>query len=70
MASPLQSLIDCGTTLWLDSIDPDLVAENFSLGITGATSNPIIIADLIKTGRYDGDLQSLIEQGLDDDSIA
>ena len=26
MTSPLRSLIQCGTKLWLDSIDPDLVA--------------------------------------------
>ena len=25
--SPLQTLIACGTKLWLDSIDPDLVAS-------------------------------------------
>ena len=28
MTSPLRSLIASGTKLWLDSIDPDLVAEN------------------------------------------
>ena len=41
MTSPLQSLIACGTKLWLDSIDPDLVAHSRKLGATGATSNPI-----------------------------
>jgi transaldolase len=50
MSSPLRSLIASGTKLWLDSIDPDLVERNRALGATGATSNPIIIADLIKTG--------------------
>ena len=54
--SPLQSLIATGTKLWLDSIDPDLVKRNRALGATGATSNPIIISDLIKTGRFDDDL--------------
>ncbi len=53
MPSPLQSLIACGTKLWLDSIDPDLVAANRRLGATGATCNPIIVSDLIKTGRFD-----------------
>jgi len=70
MTSPLKSLIACGTKLWLDSIDPDLVASNRALGATGATSNPIIIADLIKTGRFDHELDELIQQQLTDEEIA
>ena len=50
MPSPLESLIACGTKLWLDSIDPDLVVKNRQFGATGATSNPIIVSDLLKTG--------------------
>ena len=68
--SPLQSLIACGTKLWLDSIDPDLVRTNRALGATGATSNPIIIGDLIKTGRFDAELDGLLKEGLDDNAIA
>lgn len=68
--TPLESLVACGTKLWLDSVDPDEVSKNIAWGATGATSNPIIIADLIKTGRFDGDLSRLIGQGLDDESIA
>jgi transaldolase len=71
MASPLQSLIGTGTKVWLDSIDPDLVRINRQRGITGATSNPIIISELIKTGRFDGDLQSLlIDEELSNDVAA
>ena len=70
MTSPLRSLIASGTKLWLDSIDPDLVAENRQLGATGATSNPIIVADLIKTGRFDTRIEELVSQGLDDTTIA
>lgn len=70
MASPLQSLVAAGTKLWLDSIDPDLVVRNRALGATGATSNPIIISDLLKTGRFDKDIGGLISKGLDDTSIA
>ena len=70
MASPLKTLIASGTKLWLDSIDPDLVIENRHLGATGATSNPIIVADLIKTGRFDKDLEQLMQEGLDDEQIA
>lgn len=60
MTSPLASLIACGTKLWVDSVDPDLVASNRQWGATGATSNPIIICDLIKTGRYDELLSALL----------
>src|SRR4051812_4422894 len=70
MTSPLRSLIATGTKLWLDSIDPELVKRNRALGATGATSNPIIIADLIKTGRFDSDIKKLVDQGLPDEAIA
>lgn len=70
MTSPLQSLIRSGTKLWLDSVDPALVAKNRELGATGATSNPIIIADLLKSGRFDQDLGELIRQGQSDDAAA
>ena len=66
MSAPLKSLIESGTKLWLDSIDPDLVRSNRDLGATGATSNPIIVSNLIKTGRFDDQLQSLLESGADD----
>lgn len=66
----LQSLIATGTKVWLDSIDPDLIRSNRKLGATGATSNPIIISDLIKSGRFDESMQKLIDQGLDDEAIA
>ena len=70
MSTPLQSLIASGTKLWLDSIDPDLVRLNREQGATGATSNPIIVSDLIKTGRFDDRLAALMTQGLDDESVA
>ncbi|MBD3676060.1 MAG: transaldolase [Planctomycetaceae bacterium] len=70
MTSPLESLIATGTKLWLDSVDPDLVRSNHALGATGATSNPIIISDLIKSGRFDETISKLISQGLDDEQIA
>lgn len=59
--SPLSSLVNCGTKLWLDSVDPDLIVENLAFGATGATSNPIIISDLVKSGRYDDELPSLMQ---------
>ena len=68
--TPLESLIATGTKLWLDSIDPDLVIANRDFGATGATSNPIIVGDLIKTGRFDRQLSDLMARGLDDDATA
>ncbi len=70
MTSPLQSIIEAGTKLWLDSIDPDLVASNRKLGATGATSNPIIVSDLIKSGRFDDDIARCMRDGLDDEATA
>ena len=70
MTSPLESLVASGTKLWLDSVDPELVKENFALGATGATSNPAIIAGLIRTGRFDDQLRELAGKGLDDEAIA
>lgn len=70
MTSPLASIMEAGTKLWLDSVDPELVAANRALGATGATSNPIIISDLIKSGRYDDDLAELMSEGLSDSEVA
>ncbi len=70
MTSPLASLIESGTKLWLDSIDPELVQQNLAFGATGATSNPVIVSDLIRTGRFDQTIEELVNQGLDDDQIA
>ncbi|MFO0261540.1 MAG: transaldolase family protein [Planctomycetota bacterium] len=70
MSAALRSLIHSGTKLWLDSIDPDLVVENFRLGATGATSNPIIVADLLKSGRFDDRLRELSSTGRSDSEVA
>jgi len=68
--TPLQSLVAAGTKLWLDSVDPDEIAKNRGFGATGATSNPIIIADLLKTGRFDADVKAFLAKGLDDEAVA
>jgi transaldolase len=70
MSTPLQSLIACGTKVWLDSIDPDLVARNRALGATGATSNPIIVSDLIKTSRFDDAIRRFFAEGMNDEQTA
>ena len=70
MSQAIKSLIASGTKLYLDSIDPDLVKLNLSWGAVGATSNPIIVAGLIESGRFDGQIGKLIDQGKDDETIA
>lgn len=70
MTTPLQSLIASGTKVWLDTVDPSEVARNRGWGATGATSNPLIVADLIKAGRYDRELDRLIRDGLGDEETA
>lgn len=68
--TPLESLVQAGTKLWLDSVDPDEVQKNLKFGATGATSNPIIVSDLIQTGRFDKPLTDYVRQGLSDEEIA
>jgi transaldolase len=67
MPHPLQSIIEAGSKLWLDSVDPKGLARFRELGLTGATSNPVIIADLVKSGQFDQRLQERIEAGDHDD---
>lgn len=66
----IASLIATGTKVWLDGVDPSDLAKNLSWGATGATSNPIIISEIIAKGGFERRLAELIEQGLDDDAIA
>jgi len=70
MTSPLRSLVDAGTRLWLDSVDPDELEKNKARGASGATSNPIIIAGLVSSGRFDETLLEKMEQADDDEALA
>jgi transaldolase len=70
MSTPLQSVIASGTKVWSDGIDPEDIARGRSWGITGATSNPIIIADLIETGHFDKDISRFLSKGLSDEDLA
>ncbi len=40
------------------------------MGTVGATSNPIIVAGLIETGRFDDQIRKLIDRGMADETIA
>ncbi|MEM9414526.1 MAG: transaldolase family protein [Planctomycetota bacterium] len=70
MATGIASLIETGSKIWLDSVDPDEVVRNKAHGCTGATSNPAIIAGLINSGRFDSQIATFAGQGLDDEAIA
>jgi transaldolase len=70
MPNSIESLLATGTKLWLDSIDPDLIRLNRATGATGATSNPIIVADLLATGRFDQAIERMMRDGLDDTTVA
>jgi transaldolase len=67
---PLESLRACGSKIWLDSVDPEAIAQQLPWGITGATSNPLIVAELIQTGRFDTALESLLERVREDETVA
>jgi transaldolase len=70
MRDPIHSLIASGTKVWLESVEPDEVARNRAWGVTGATTNPLIVAGLVETGRLGEPINRLIRQGLDDPEIA
>jgi transaldolase len=69
-AMSLKSLIESGTKVWLDSIDPPLVKKNRAAGASGATSNPIIVAEIIKQGHFDDKITELAKAGKPDEEIA
>jgi transaldolase len=66
----LKSLIDTGTKVWLDGMEPGQIRSNRALGITGATSNPTIISQIVEKGNFDARIVELIGQGLDDQAVA
>lgn len=66
----LQSIIQAGTKVWLDGVEPNDVRKNRARGITGATSNPIIISEIIKAGGLDDQISKMLETGDDDSTIA
>src|SRR5436190_1424777 len=66
VAMSLKQLTAAGTKVWSDSVEPQVIKTAVPRGITGATSNPIIIADIIKGGGFDEKIQELIDKGLSD----
>jgi len=70
MSSGIPSLVEAGSKVWLDSVDPGELRDNLSWGVTGATSNPIIVAGLIDSGDYDDTLSELMDGDRSDDDLA
>ncbi|MCS7168831.1 MAG: transaldolase family protein [Gemmatales bacterium] len=68
--TPLDSLRACGSKIWLDSVDPRELERNLAWGITGATSNPVIIAEIIQSGQCDRELQDLLQKGDEGETVA
>jgi transaldolase len=70
MADSLRSLINTGTKLYLDSVEPSLVDQNLAWGAVGATSNPAIISAIVNEGGLDAQIESLLAEGHDDEAVA
>lgn len=66
----IESLIACGTKLYLDSVDPVELEKNLRWGAVGATSNPAIISEIVSRGSMDDDIESMVEEGKSDSDIA
>lgn len=66
----LSSLIGTGTKVWLDGVGPGEVGINRGWAITGATSNPAIVSDIIEQGHFDEKILELIDRELQDEEIA
>jgi transaldolase len=66
----LASLIATGTKVWLDGVEPENINASRALGVTGATSNPTIVSQIIGTGHFDDRIVELARQGHDDAAIA
>lgn len=70
MPQSLKSLIDIGTKLYLDSVEPSEVDTNLAYGAVGATSNPAIISGIVKAGGFDAQIETLIADGHTDEQVA
>ncbi len=68
--TPIESLIGTGTKLWIDSVSPDLTVRERAWGATGATSNPVIVSDLIDGGVVNAEMERMIQQGQSDHDLA
>ena len=66
----LASLIAAGTKVWLDGVELENIRKSRALGISGATSNPTIVSQIVGSGHFDDRIVELVRQGHDDEAIA
>ncbi|HET6630623.1 MAG TPA: transaldolase family protein [Woeseiaceae bacterium] len=66
----IATLLASGSKVWLDGVAPDEIAKNRARGITGATSNPVIVSNIVKQGQFDDRIARLLRQGLPDEDVA
>src|SRR5688500_7223806 len=66
----LKSLIATGSKVWLDGVRADDITRGRALGVTGATSNPTIVSQIVGSGACDDRIVQLMGQGHDDETIA
>ncbi|MGH8168880.1 MAG: transaldolase family protein, partial [Woeseiaceae bacterium] len=66
----LTALLATGSKVWLDGVAPDEITKNRARGITGATSNPVIVSNIVGRGQFDGRTAELLREGLSDEDIA
>jgi transaldolase len=66
----LASLIAAGTKVWLDGVEPENIRKSRALGISGATSNPTIVSQIVGSGHFDDRIVELVREGHDDEAIA
>jgi transaldolase len=66
----LASLIATGTKVWLDGVESEKIRKCRALGVSGATSNPTIVSQIIGSGHFDDRIVELARQGHDDETIA
>ena len=66
----LASLIATGTKVWLDGVEPENIRRSRAFGVTGATSNPTIVSQIIGSGHFDDRIIELVRQRHDDEAIA
>lgn len=73
MFQAIQSLVQAGTKLYLDSVHPAEVDKNIAWGAVGATSNPAIISSIVAQGEMDDAIEALLHdpnRSFDDAAIA
>lgn len=66
----LAALLATGSKVWLDGVAPEEIAKNRVRGLTGATSNPVIVSNIVGRGQFDRRTAELLDHGLSDEDVA